>query len=87
MVTERTSLPCTTPSRWAGTDDFRAAGIAIGAWNRDLGAGGVTEYGKAGAKLEERSKVSSHVDERTWARSTTATHFKAHLRVAKARKR
>jgi integrase len=86
VIDERTGLPYRYDRfKDAWHADFKAAGIPAKVWNRDLRAGGVTEGGKAGASLEDRSKVAGHTDQRTTADVYDRDVLEAHRRVAKAR--
>jgi hypothetical protein len=86
VINERTGLPYVYDTfKDAWRRDFAAAGIPAKVWNRDLRAGGVTEGGKAGATLEDRSKVAGHTDQRTTAVVYDRDALEAHRRVAKKR--
>lgn len=66
IVNSKTGLPYFADQfedGWKG--DFLAAGLSEKLWNRDLRAGGITEGGKAGASLDDRSKLAGHTQTET----------------------
>jgi hypothetical protein len=66
IVHPETGLPYVRQSwRNAWAADFKAAGLPVGMWNRDLRAGGITEGGNAGASKDDRRKLAGHAKERT----------------------
>lgn len=82
IVDERTGLPYTYQSFKDGwRADFKAAGLPAKMWNRDLRAGGVTEGRKAGASLEDSSKVAGHSGTKTTGRVYDRDTLEAHRRV------
>lgn len=68
-------------------EDADAAEIPKHVWNRDLRAGGITEGGKAGAKLEDRAKQAGHAAVQTTARVYDRERLEAQRRVSRARNR
>lgn len=82
---ERTGRPYQGYTFAAGwRSDFKAAGLPVDMWNRDLRAGGVTEGGKSGASKDDRRKVAGHAREET-TEIYDRDQLEAHRRVMKSR--
>lgn len=65
IINQRTGLPYIYETfRLAWNADFEAAGLPVGAWCRDMRAGGVTEGGQSGASRDDQRKVAGHAKER-----------------------
>lgn len=86
IVNPSTGLPFIRQSwRNAWAEDFEAAGLPKGMWNRDLRAGGITEGGMAGASKDDRRKLAGHAKEQT-TEIYDRDQIEAHRRVMLARK-
>jgi len=86
IVNPSTRLPYIRQSwRNAWSEDFKAAKLPQGMWNRDLRAGGITEGGKAGASKDDRRKLAGHSKEET-TEIYDRDQVEAHRRVMQARK-
>jgi hypothetical protein len=86
IINPSTRLPYIRQSwRNAWAEDFKAAGLPKGMWNRDLRAGGITEGGKAGASRDDRRKLAGHTKEQT-TEIYDRDQVEAHRRVMQARK-
>jgi hypothetical protein len=63
-----------------------SAEIPKSVWNRDLRAGGITEGGQSGARLEDRAKMAAHANTKTTAEVYDRDILEASRRVSSSRK-